>query len=94
MRRKRILEEHPDDFITEFNILALALAYQEPGESLLGTVEKMMIRQALERNHGNQKRASKILGISPRVMNYKLRESYPELRHYAKTIDRRPKPDA
>ena len=40
----------------------------------LEEVERMLIEQALERTNWVQKSAAKLLGISPRVINYKIRK--------------------
>ena len=50
-------------------------AFEIPEEGInLEEVERMLIVQALERTGGVQKNAAKLLGISPRVINYKIRK--------------------
>jgi DNA-binding NtrC family response regulator len=49
------------------------LSMPESGIGLMD-VERMLIIQALERSGWVQKSAAKLLGISPRVMNYKIRK--------------------
>lgn len=43
----------------------------------LEEAEKQLIEQALERSDGNQRRAAELLGISARVLNYKLKQHVP-----------------
>jgi transcriptional regulator with GAF, ATPase, and Fis domain len=43
-----------------------------PGGVSLEDVERDLILQALDRAHGVQKKAAKLLGISPRAMHYKI----------------------
>lgn len=50
-------------------------AFEIPEEGIkLEEVERMLIVQALERTGWVQKNAAKLLGISPRVINYKIRK--------------------
>ncbi len=63
---------------------ALPVALPEEGMSL-GSVEKHLILQALEKFHGNQTRAAKYLGMSRRTLAYRL-EKYGILSETLKTL--------
>ena len=43
--------------------------------SMLAHYERDILQQALERHHGNISAAGRELGVSPRMMNYKIRKS-------------------
>lgn len=63
---------------------ALPLTLPEEGMSL-GSVERRLILQALEKFHGNQTRAAKYLGMSRRTLAYRL-EKYGILSETLKTL--------
>ena len=42
--------------------------------SMLAHYERDILQQALERHHGNISAAGRELGVSPRMMNYKIRK--------------------
>jgi DNA-binding NtrC family response regulator len=53
--------------------VAGVLAAPSPGEGLLDSAERTLIRRALEMTNGHQERAAKILGISSRTLSRKLK---------------------
>ncbi|MDZ7759319.1 MAG: sigma-54 dependent transcriptional regulator [Desulfovermiculus sp.] len=61
--------------LMEPNLLKSASSVPDSGESLVDN-EKDRILQALERNNWVQKEAARELGISPRVMNYKVKKHH------------------
>jgi two-component system NtrC family response regulator len=62
----------------------LPVTLPEEGMSL-GSVERQLILQALEKFHGNQTRAAKYLGMSRRTLAYRL-EKYGILSDTLKTL--------
>lgn len=53
---------------------SLASVQLPPEGVRLEEVEKSLIIQAMERSHGVQRKAAKLLGISPRALHYKLKK--------------------
>ena len=51
--------------------------FQNTGDAILpeavGNLEKQLIRQALQKSGGNQKKAAGYLGITQRMLGYKLK---------------------
>jgi DNA-binding NtrC family response regulator len=57
-----------------FDLLSVVQAVRSPDESILGTSERILIRQAYFAARGNQQLAAMVLGISKRTMNYRMRK--------------------
>lgn len=53
------------------SIISVVEAMRRPDESLLDAATRLIIEEALYRE-GTQIRAAKLIGMSPRVMNYQL----------------------
>jgi hypothetical protein len=56
------------------DLVALVLTGAEDGESVFEAAERILIVQALERSFWIQKDAARLLGVTPRVMNYRMEE--------------------
>lgn len=52
------------------SLLTPALAMRRTGETLFETAKRVMVNEALMRTGGNQVGAARLLGITPRAMNY------------------------
>jgi len=79
------LRDLPDFLQASRNpVEALPVTLPEEGMSL-GSVERQLILQALEKFHGNQTRAAKYLGMSRRTLAYRL-EKYGILSETLKTL--------
>jgi len=54
------------------SILGIVISGRKVGENLFETAERMLVTEAITETYGQQKKAGVLLGISPRVLNYKL----------------------
>lgn len=65
-----LLGEGPDNFLQQLEAYRFGR-----GEPLVEVAERLMLRDALRRSYGVQADAAELLGISSRVLNYRL-EAY------------------
>ena len=62
--------EQKQNETAQSSILVSVERYAQPGENLLHLAQDSLIAEAMHRAGGVQARAAKILGLSPRMVNY------------------------
>ena len=67
--------QHPAE--AESSVLGLLLANRWSMSRALAACERLIVQAALEHEHGNQSRAARLLGITPRSVYNKLRKHVP-----------------